>query len=116
MRILALLLTVSLASCTITWKGQGSGLTDAQRERDIKDPIALANAYETNQYFTDLRRRNSGRANAFGRDLRSIGVTIDRHFFNYSETDPYVNYESDTSYLDHMLRFSLSTVSMPLFN
>src|SRR5690606_9591096 len=90
MRTLALLLTICfLPACNITWKGQGSGLTSEQRQADIKDVDSLASAYETNQYFKDLRRRQMGRSNAFGRDLRSIGVTIDRHFFNYSETDPY---------------------------
>lgn len=112
MRLLALsLLLCCLPACSTTWKGAGSGVTADQRARDIKDIYALTRAYETNAYFSDLRQRQMGRANAFGRDLRAIGVTIDRHFFNYSTTDPYVNYESDTSYLDHLLRFTLSTVA-----
>ena len=112
MRYLALLLLICcLPSCSITWEGQGSGITKDQADRDIKDVSALASKYEAQTYFTDLRRRQSGRANAFGRDLRSIGVFIDRHFFNYSTDDPYVNYESDTGYADHLLRFTLSTVA-----
>jgi hypothetical protein len=113
MRTLALsLLICSLSACsTATWKGHGEGLTPEQRRQDVKDISALASQYESRAYFSDLRRRQMGRANAFGRDLRSIGVTLDRHFFNYSLTDPYVNYESDTGYTDHMLRFALSTVA-----
>ena len=109
MRTLALVLICCLAACQTTWRGQGSGITRDQHERDIKDVYALSTAYETNAYFSDLRHRQMGRANAFGRDMRSISVTIDRHFFNYSTEDPYVNFETDTGYLDHVLRFSLST-------
>jgi hypothetical protein len=112
MRHLALLLLFCcMTSCSMSWEGQGSGITSDQASRDIQDVAALANRYEANAYFTDLRRRQSGRANAFGRDLRSIGVFIDRHFFNYSTMDPYVNYESDTGYADHLLRFALTTVA-----
>ena len=112
MRNLALLLLLCcLPACSVSWEGQGSGVTSDQASRDIVDVAALANSYEANAYFTDLRRRQSGRANAFGRDLRSIGVFIDRHFFNYSPSDPYVNYESDTGYSDHLLRFALTTVA-----
>ena len=112
MRTLALLLTICcFSACSISWTGQGSGITPDQADRDIKDVSALASQYESATYFSDLNRRQSGRANAFGRDLRSIGVFVDRHFFNYSETDPYVNFETDTSYLDHLLRFTLTTVA-----
>lgn len=95
----------------MTWEGQAAGITADQANSDIKDVTALANAYEAQAYFSDLRRRQSGRANAFGRDLRSIGVFTDRHFFNYSVNDPYVNYDTDTGYIDHMLRFGLSTIA-----
>ena len=112
MRTLALtLLVCCLPSCAMSWEGAGSGLTKDQLQRDIVDVSALASDYEAKVYFTDLRRRQDGRANAFGRDLRQIGVTIDRHFFNYSPNDPYVNYETDTGYLDHMMRFALSSVA-----
>ena len=112
MRTLALLLSICcLPACQISWEGQGSGISKDQAERDIKDVSALNNKYEAGAYFSDLRRRQSGRANAFGRDLRGIGVFIDRHFFNYSVDDPYVNFESDTGYADHLLRFTLTTVA-----
>lgn len=112
MRHLALLLLFCcMTSCSMSWEGQAAGITSDQASRDIQDVSALANRYEASAYFTDLRRRQSGRANAFGRDLRSIGVFIDRHFFNYSTSDPYVNYESDTGYADHLLRFALTTVA-----
>ncbi len=112
MRSLALLLLICcLPACKTTWRGQSSGLTDDQRMRSIKDVSALSSAYETQANFADLRRRRDGRANAFGRDLRSMGVFVDRHFFNYSPDDPYVNYPTETSYLDHLLQFSLLTVA-----
>ena len=112
MRTLALILLLCcVPACSTTWKGAGSGITPEQKQRGIKDVYALSTAYETQAYFSDLRRRQMGRANAFGRDLRSIGVTFDRHFFNYSPNDPYVNYETDTGYLDHLMRFAISTVA-----
>ena len=129
MRNLALLLLLCcLPACSVSWEGQGSGVTSDQSSRDIVDVAGDAVTAEVvntgteanpqyrlvlaaKAYFTDLRRRQSGRANAFGRDLRSVGVFIDRHFFNYSPSDPYVNYESDTGYADHLLRFALTTVA-----
>ncbi len=112
MRTLALLVCLSfLTSCnTFTWKGQGSGLTAAQQQANIKDIDGLSREYENHRYFRDLARRSDGRANAFGRDLRSIQATVDRHFFNYSTMDPYVNYKTDLGVSDHTLRFILSSV------
>ena len=110
MRFLALLLLICcLPACRTTWSGQGAGLTDDQRARSIKDVSALSSAYETQANFADLRRRQDGRANAFGRDLRSMGVFVDRYFFNYSPDDPYVNYPTNTGYFDHLMQFTLRT-------
>ena len=58
-----------------------------------------------------VRRRADGRSNAFGRDLASIQSTIDRHFFNYSSDDPYVNVETNTSSGGHLLRFGTTLLA-----
>lgn len=108
MRTLALLaLVCCLPACSITWKGGGLGVTQEQRKADIQDVYALSNAYELNAYFANQRRRSMGRANAFGRDLMAIQKTLDRHFFNYSDTDPYINHETDTYLLDHLHRYTV---------
>lgn len=105
MRNLALvMLFCCLPACSITWKGGGLGVTKEQQDRDIQDVYSLSNAYENRNYFSGKRSRSMGRANAFGRDLDMIEATIDRHFFNYSDTDPYVNHETDTYMLDHLHR------------
>ncbi len=110
MRILApvllLCLLPLLPSCAdFTWQGRGAGITDDQRARSIQDVDSLARDYQTRKYYRDLKRRRSGRSNAFGRGLEQISATIDRHFFNYSMDDPYVNFESDLTMPDHLLRF-----------
>ena len=109
--VLLLPLILSAVSCQgFTWEGQGAGLTDAQRAAGVKDLNALAREYETRTYFAGLRRRLDGRANAFGRDLASIQSSFGRHFLNYSESDPYVNYPSSTTSLGHLGRFSTTFV------
>ena len=117
MRKLALVLAlIPLASCsTFGWDGQGAGLTKEQRERGLKDVSALASAYETQTFFRGVRRRSDGRNNAFGRDLMNITNFLDRHFWNYDVNDPYVNFPSRTTKLEHIGRFGLNTVSaLPL--
>jgi hypothetical protein len=107
--VLALL---PMAACsTFGWDGQGAGLTKEQRQRGIKDVAALANSYETQAFFRSVRRRSDGRNNAFGRDLMSISNFFDRHLWNYNENDPYVNFPSNTTKLEHIGRFGLNTVS-----
>lgn len=113
MRKLALaLLVLPLASCsTFGWQGQGGTLTEDQKKRGIKEVASLSNDYETQSFFRDVRRRSDGRNNAFGRDLRSISDFIDRHLWNYDVNDPYVNFPSNTTKLEHVGRFGLTTVS-----
>lgn len=107
--VLALL---PMAACsTFGWDGQGAGLTKEQRQRGIKDVAALANSYETQAFFRSVRRRSDGRNNAFGRDLMSISNFFDRHLWNYNENDPYINFPSNTTKLEHIGRFGLNTVS-----
>ncbi len=117
MRKFALVLALlPMAACsTFGWEGQGTGLTKEQRQRGIKDVTALANQYETQSFFRSVRRRSDGRNNAFGRDLMSITNFFDRHLWNYDANDPYINFPSNTTKLEHMGRFGLNTVSaLPL--
>ena len=117
MRKLALVLAlIPLAACsTFGWEGQGAGITKEQKERGIKDVTALANEYETETFFRSVRRRSDGRNNAFGRDLLSVTNFLDRHFWNYDVNDPYINFPSRTTKLEHVGRFGLNTVtSLPL--
>jgi hypothetical protein len=118
MRKLALVLCLlPLAACsTFGWEGQGSGsVTAEQRNRGIKDVAALSGEYNSQQFFRGVRRRSDGRNNAFGRDLMGMTDFIDRHIWNYNANDPYVNFPSDTTKLEHVGRFGLNTVSgLPL--
>jgi hypothetical protein len=117
MRKFALVLALlPMAACsTFGWNGQGAGLTKEQQARGIKDVTALVNDYETQTFFRSVRRRSDGRNNAFGRDLMSITNFMDRHVWNYDANDPYVNFPSRTTKLEHMGRFGLHTFSsLPL--
>ena len=45
----------------------------------------------------------------------SVTDFIDRHIWNYNANDPYINFPSDTTKLEHVGRFGLNTVSsLPL--
>ena len=111
MRKFALVLALlPMAACsTFGWDGQGAGLTQEQQQRGIKDVTALANSYETQSFFRSVRRRSDGRNNAFGRDLMNITNFIDRHLWNYDANDPYVNFPSSTTKLEHIGRFEHPT-------
>ncbi|MFK7743206.1 MAG: hypothetical protein AB8H80_23020 [Planctomycetota bacterium] len=117
MRKLALVLALlpATACSTFGWESQGSELTQEQKESGIRSVAALANEYETRTFFRGVRRRSDGRNNAFGRDLMGITRFLDRHIWNYDENDPYVNFPSRTTKLEHIGRFGLNTVSsLPL--
>ncbi len=117
MRKLALVLTLlPLAACsTFSWDGQGGGLTKEQKARGMRDVASLSNDFETQSFFRSVRRRSDGRNNAFGRDLMNIQDFFDRHFWNYDQNDPNVNFPSNTTKLEHVGRFALTTVSsLPL--
>lgn len=105
-----------LASCnSFTWRGQSSDVPATDASRGIKDVPTLTKDYETAKFFSGLRRRMDGRSNAFARDLDSITTTIDRHFFNYSVDDPYVNFPTEYGPVDHSLRTAVTTFTpMPL--
>lgn len=113
MRKLALVLTLlPLAACsTFGWEGQGTSVSEEQRSRGIKDVAALSSEYSSQQFFRGVRRRSDGRNNAFGRDLMGITDFIDRHVWNYNANDPYVNFPSDTTKLEHIGRFGMNTVT-----
>ena len=118
MRKLAIVLCLlPLGACsTFGWEGQGSGgVTTEQRNRGIKDVASLSSEYNSQQFFRGVRRRSDGRNNAFGRDLMGVTDFLDRHIWNYNANDPYVNFPSDTTKLEHLGRFGLTTVSgLPL--
>jgi hypothetical protein len=117
MRKLALVLTLlPLAACsTFGWDGQGAGVSKDQKNRGIKDVAALSSEYNQQHFYRQVRRRSDGRNNAFGRDLMSIQDFMDRHLWNYNANDPYINYPSDTTKLEHVGRFGLMTASsLPL--
>lgn len=113
MRKLALVLTLlPLAACsTFGWEGQGAGISKDQKNRGIKDVAALSNEFNSQQFYREVRRRSDGRNNAFGRDLMAITDFLDRHLWNYNANDPYINYPSDTTKLDHLGRFGLMTLT-----
>jgi hypothetical protein len=92
------------ASCNVTWQGQSAGVSPEAAERGIKDVAYLSRQYETESYFRRMRQRFDGLSNAFNRDLSHMTDTIDRHFFNYTISDPYVNYQSPLSPGDHLGR------------
>lgn len=107
---LALALLPMLGACqSFGWSGAGAGVTPEQAELGIMDVAALADAQDTESFFASVRRRRDGRSNAFGRDLGKITDFIDRHLFNYSADDPYVNYPSNTTMIDHVGRFGVNT-------
>jgi len=98
---LALVLPLALlASCeTFAWEGR-QGETDG-----IPDIAQLADSYETQSFWREVRRRSDGRVNAFSRDLGRIGDFWDRHFLNYSANDPNVNYPTDQGRVEAFGRF-----------
>ena len=114
MRKLALALSLlPLASCqTLTWRGHTTEPSSDQKDLSMNDIAALSNQYELESYFRGVRRRSDGRNNAFGRDLMRVQEFFDRHFWNYDQNDPAVNYPSDTTKFEHFGRFLLGTGSM----
>ena len=68
----------------------------------MPDVRALAAAYETETFWRGIRQRRDGLVNAFGRDLNNIIEFTDRHFFNYSKDDPYVNFPTNATHWDKL--------------
>lgn len=111
MRQFALVLSLlPLAACSsLGLDGKDTYRTSGDRE--IKSVSSLESRYQKNQFFGELRRRNDGRNNAFGRDLMAMQDFIDRHIWNYNQNDPYVNYRSNTTKIEHVGRFGLMQAS-----
>jgi hypothetical protein len=111
MRTFALFIALlPLGACSwIGFDGQSSYRDSGDRE--IKSVSSLETKHKKNQFFGELRRRNDGRNNAFGRDLMAIQDFIDRHVWNYNQNDPYVNYSNRTTKLGHVGRFGAMQVS-----
>jgi hypothetical protein len=113
MRKLALVLVLlpALAGCkSFTW-GSQTTLTPEQKALGIQDVDTLSDSYDTENFFRGVRRRSDGRSNAFARDLAKITDFVDRHFWNYDVNDPAVNYPTNTTKLEHLGRFGLSTLT-----
>ena len=93
MRKFALLLPLALfGACSSMDNGSHDGTVT------VADVQSMASDYDSEQKWLAVRRTMDGRTNALSRDLGRIGSTINRHLFNYSSTDPYVNYETDENY------------------
>jgi hypothetical protein len=113
--LIALPLVLLMASCsTFTWKGQRSGVTDDQAARGIKDVAELTRQYETEKFWSSVRARRDGRVNALSRDFNRIQNTIDRHLFNYSPTDPFVNHRTNEDVWTTTGQFGTSVISRGL--
>ena len=109
MRKLAIVLTLlPLAACSVFG---GDNVTDEQERRGIKSVASLSSQYESDTFYAGLRQRSDGRNNAWGRDLGMIQDFFDRHFWNYDKNDPYINYPSNTTKLEHLGRFGLTTLT-----
>ncbi|MBP8300853.1 MAG: hypothetical protein KA020_10835 [Planctomycetes bacterium] len=109
MRKLALVLTLlPLAACS---SFSGDNLTAEQQRRGIKSVSSLSSQYDSEMFYARLRQRSDGRNNAWGRDFAAIGSFIDRHIWNYDANDPYINYPSDTTKLDHLGHFGLDALT-----
>lgn len=64
---------------------------------DGYDVASLNDRTERSTYYRNLNLRRAGLTNALDRDLNNITTFIDRHFFNYSVDDPYVNFPTRSS-------------------
>ncbi|MGA0060104.1 MAG: hypothetical protein ACO3RU_10995 [Planctomycetota bacterium] len=93
MRKFALLLPLALLGACSSWNNASNDGTVT-----VADVQSMASDYDRVQKWRAVSRTMDGRTNALSRDLGRIGSTINRHLFNYSSTDPYVNYETDENY------------------
>lgn len=106
MRKLALVLTLlPFAACSTT------GVTAEQERRGIKSVSSLSSSYESDTFWSRVRQRSDGLNNAWGRDFSAIQDFFDRHFWNYDKNDPYVNHPSNTTKLEHLGRFGVTTIT-----
>ncbi len=110
LRILSVV-TLAFLCGSCKWEGAGSGVTEKEYQVGLRDVDSLVAEYESKRYWADIRRRRDGRSNAFGRDLDRIVQTIDRSFLNYSWSDPYVNYKTETGALERFGRFVVTPLA-----
>lgn len=115
---LIVLLAFLLGACrNFTWQNR-AGMSPEARQMGLQDVSTLATEYANERKWRDVRRIMDGRTNALARDFASFWAVIDRHFFNYSPTDPYVNFETDENFYSttvHSLGAGVSTNVMPWF-
>ncbi len=80
------------ASCnTFSWQGRGL-VSDEQEALGVKDVKALERDYDTQRYWSSVRRDMSGRWAAASRGFDSIVESFDRNFLNYDRDDTYMRH------------------------
>lgn len=101
MRTLAIVALVSLlgaCSSTESHSNAPNGSSASDGRITLESIQEMRHNYENQRRLAAFDRRTDGRTNALNRDLGHITNTIDRHLFNYSPTDPYVNVPTDRTY------------------
>ncbi|MBK8977919.1 MAG: hypothetical protein IPM29_18590 [Planctomycetes bacterium] len=99
MRKLALILPVLAGALALGACQSSEASKSSASELTVADVARMESDYAHERSWSKLRHTIDGRTNAFDRDLGSVWSTINRHFFNYSADDPYVNFETDETYL-----------------
>ena len=101
---LGLSLVLALGACSsFSWQGRNANLSEQEAALGLKDVATLQAEFNKERRWNNLSRTIDGRTNALARDLDNIWSSIDRHLFNYSRTDPYVNHETDQNYFSAAL-------------
>ncbi len=107
---LVLSMVLALGACrSFSWQGRNANLTEQEAALGLKDVATLQAEFNKERRWSTLSRTIDGRTNALARDLDNIWSTIDRHLFNYSRTDPYVNHETDQNYFSAVLSNGVGT-------
>ena len=101
------LVMLSMSCSGFTWKGMGHGIDKDQEARGIKDVTQLTREYETERYWAQVRARRDGRVNAWARGFERVQDALDRHLFNYSPSDPYLNHPTDSNVLRETGKFTI---------
>jgi hypothetical protein len=99
MRKLASILSLTaILGTACTWE-PWHDVPPEQAELGIKSVSTLQAEYESARSWSEVRGRMDGLTNALQRDLGNVFTTIDRHVFNYSPSDPSVNFPTTENFL-----------------